>query len=103
MPEAGGLDGAFMRERERQYQSHRHHQHRIPSQLLLIMAIGPLPDALKPGIHGVRAHWIRGIHGVRAHWIRGFMAFHYRGCGRSPFPRPAPQCYSRVTRYRRRH
>jgi len=27
---------------------------------------------------------------------RGFMAFQYRGCGRSPFPRPAPQCYSRV-------
>src|SRR6185295_14515214 len=42
-------------------QSHRHHQHRIPGQLMLIMAIGPLPDALKPGIHGVRAHWIRGF------------------------------------------
>jgi len=28
---------------------------------MLIMAIGPLPDALKPAIHGVRAHWIRGF------------------------------------------
>jgi len=28
---------------------------------MLIMAIGPLPDALKPAIHGVRARWIRGF------------------------------------------
>jgi len=26
---------------------------------MLIMAIGPLPDALRPGIHGVGTHWIR--------------------------------------------
>jgi hypothetical protein len=25
------------------------------------MKIGPLPDALKPGIHCVRTHWIRGF------------------------------------------
>jgi hypothetical protein len=24
-------------------------------------AAGRLPDALKPGIHGVRTHWIRGF------------------------------------------
>jgi hypothetical protein len=27
----------------------------------LIVKIGPLPDALKPGIHCVRTHWIRGF------------------------------------------
>jgi hypothetical protein len=26
-------------------QSHQHHQHRIPGQLMLIMMIGLLPDA----------------------------------------------------------
>jgi hypothetical protein len=25
------------------------------------MTIGLLPDALKPGIHGARTHWIRGF------------------------------------------
>jgi hypothetical protein len=25
------------------------------------MKIGPPPDAMKPGIHGVRAHWIQGF------------------------------------------
>jgi len=25
------------------------------------MKIGLLPDAMKPGIHGVGAHWIRGF------------------------------------------
>ena len=25
------------------------------------MKIGPLPDAMKPGIHWVRTHWIRGF------------------------------------------
>jgi hypothetical protein len=28
---------------------------------MLIMTIGPLPDAMKPGFHCVRAHWIRGF------------------------------------------
>jgi len=27
----------------------------------LIMTIGPLPDAMKPVLHCVRAHWIRGF------------------------------------------
>ena len=26
---------------------------------------GPLPDAMEPGIHGVRAHWIRGFMAFR--------------------------------------
>jgi hypothetical protein len=26
-----------------------------------LMTIGPLPDAMKPGIHCVRTHWIRGF------------------------------------------
>ena len=25
------------------------------------MKIGPLPDAMKPDIHGVRTHWNRGF------------------------------------------
>jgi hypothetical protein len=25
------------------------------------MTIGPLPDAMEPGFHGVRTHWIRGF------------------------------------------
>jgi hypothetical protein len=28
-------------------QSRQHHQHRIPGQLMLIMTIGPLPDACR--------------------------------------------------------
>jgi hypothetical protein len=28
---------------------------------MLIMTIGPLPDALEPGFHCVRTHWIRGF------------------------------------------
>ena len=28
---------------------------------ILIMTISPLPDAMKPGIHCVRTHWIRGF------------------------------------------
>jgi hypothetical protein len=31
------------------------------AELMLIMTIGPLPDALDPGFHCVRAHWIRGF------------------------------------------
>jgi hypothetical protein len=27
----------------------------------LIMATGPLPDAMKPGTHCVLTHWIRGF------------------------------------------
>jgi hypothetical protein len=27
----------------------------------LIMTIGPLPNALDPGFHCVRTHWIRGF------------------------------------------
>jgi hypothetical protein len=26
-----------------------------------LMTIGPLPDAMKPGTHGVGTHWIRGF------------------------------------------
>ena len=33
----------------------------LPIQLTLIMTIGLLPDALKPGVHGARTHWIRGF------------------------------------------
>ena len=29
------------------------------------MKIGLLPDAVKPGIHGVRTHWIQGFMGFR--------------------------------------
>jgi hypothetical protein len=46
-------------------QSHQYHRHRIPDQPMLIMKIGPMPDAMESGIHCVRTHW-----------IRGFMAFH---------------------------
>ena len=28
---------------------------------MLIMTIGLLPDAMEPGIHCVRTHWIRGF------------------------------------------
>jgi hypothetical protein len=28
---------------------------------MLIMKIGPLPDAMKPRIHGVGTHWIQGF------------------------------------------
>jgi len=28
---------------------------------LLIMKLGPRPDAMEPDIHGVRTHWIRGF------------------------------------------
>jgi hypothetical protein len=28
---------------------------------MLIMKIGPLPDAVKPGSHCARTHWIRGF------------------------------------------
>ena len=31
------------------------------AQLMLIMTIGPLPDALEPGFHCARTHWIRGF------------------------------------------
>jgi hypothetical protein len=30
------------------------------------MRAGPVPDAMKPGIHGVRAHWIQGFMAFRA-------------------------------------
>ena len=33
----------------------------MPGQLTLIMTIGPLPDAVKPGFHCVRTRWIRGF------------------------------------------
>ena len=33
---------------------------------ILIMTISPLPDAMKPGIHCVRTHWIRGF---MAFWL----------------------------------
>jgi acyl-CoA synthetase (AMP-forming)/AMP-acid ligase II len=37
-------------------------------QLMLIMKIGLLPDALKPGFHGVRTHCIRGFMAFRLVW-----------------------------------
>ena len=49
-------------------QSHQHHQHHIPGQLMLIMTIDLLPDALKPSFHCVRTRW-----------IPGFMAFQLAG------------------------
>jgi hypothetical protein len=43
---------------------HQHHQHRIPAQLMLIVTIGPLPDALKPG-NSLRWNALDpGFHGV---------------------------------------
>ena len=39
----------------------------------MIMKIGPLPDAVEPGL--LRYALDPGFHCVRAHWIRGFMAF----------------------------
>ena len=43
------------------------------------MTIGPLPDAMDPGFHGARTHWIRGFMAFRrareTYWIRGFMTF----------------------------
>src|SRR6185503_14146030 len=42
-------------------------------------AAGRLPDAMDPGFHGARTHWIRGFMAFRrareTYWIRGFMAF----------------------------
>jgi hypothetical protein len=43
----------------------------------LIMEIGPLPDALKPGFTALGPlpdAMDPGFHCVRAHWIRGFIA-----------------------------
>jgi hypothetical protein len=31
------------------------------ARLMLIMKIGPLPDAVEPGFQCVRTHWIRGF------------------------------------------
>jgi hypothetical protein len=31
----------------------------FPGQRKLIMTIGLLPDAMEPGFHGARTHWIR--------------------------------------------
>jgi len=33
----------------------------FPGQRQLIVTIGPLPDAMEPGFHGVRTPWIRGF------------------------------------------
>ena len=53
-------------------------------QLMLIMKIGPLPDALPDASQtpdartdaGRRPDALKpGIHCARTHWIRGFMAF----------------------------
>jgi hypothetical protein len=35
---------------------------------MLIMKIGLVPDAMEPGIHCVRTHWIRGF--MAFHWAR---------------------------------
>jgi hypothetical protein len=51
--------GGAPRERGRQYKSHQHHQNRMHGQnrvhgpLMLIMTIGLLPGAVKPGFHCV--------------------------------------------------
>ena len=29
--------------------------------MLRKVAIGPLPDVMEPGFHGVRTHWIQGF------------------------------------------
>jgi hypothetical protein len=49
------------RKRKRQHQSHQLHKYCILGQLVLVTTIGLLPDALKPGIHCARTHWIRGF------------------------------------------
>jgi len=54
--------------RGRQHRSHRHHQHRKLGQFGLIMTIGLTLDAMKPGIHCARTHW-----------ILGFMTFRWSG------------------------
>jgi hypothetical protein len=40
----------------------------MPVSFRLIMKLGPLPDACPDAMEP-------GIHCVRTHWIRGFMAF----------------------------
>ena len=35
---------------------------------ILIMTISPLPDAMKPGIHCVRTHWIWGFMAFQLAW-----------------------------------
>jgi hypothetical protein len=35
---------------------------------MLIMKLGARPDAMEPGIHCVRTHWIRGF--IAFHWVR---------------------------------
>jgi hypothetical protein len=37
----------------------------MPGQLMLLMTIGLLPDAVKPGFHCVTTHWIRGFMAFR--------------------------------------
>jgi hypothetical protein len=37
----------------------------------LILTIGLLPDAMKPGIHCVRTHWIRGFMTFQLAWRIG--------------------------------
>ena len=61
MPFSRAFPGGGVARARNTSQSHQHHQHRVPGQLELIMMIGPLPDAMKPGFHCVRAHWIRGF------------------------------------------
>ena len=52
----------------------------MPAWLMLIMKIGPLPNASRTppersGSGRLSDALEPGIHGVRTHWIRGFMAF----------------------------
>jgi hypothetical protein len=40
----------------------------------LIMKIGPLPDAMEPGIHCVTTHWIRGFTAFQLGLLAGDLA-----------------------------
>jgi hypothetical protein len=53
---------------------------------MLIMTIGLLPDAMEPGIHCVRTHWIRGFIAFQlAQRIRTVMLM-VPACPESGFP-----------------
>jgi hypothetical protein len=53
--------------RDPDYRLPRPHPDRHPAagQRKLILKLGPLVDAVKPGFHGVRTHWIRGFMAFR--------------------------------------
>jgi alkylated DNA nucleotide flippase Atl1 len=49
------------RERGKQHQSHQHHKALYSRSACVDHDDGRVPDALKPGIHCARTHWIRGF------------------------------------------